>query len=88
MLWRHFMIMGRVQGVWFRQTAKDNAVRIGIFGWVRNCPNGNVEALAGGSEAQLAQFEKCLYQGSAHSCVESIQVTDCSPQNFQDFSIR
>ena len=43
---RLFTIKGRVQGVWFRDSARREAERLGISGYARNLPNGDVEVLA------------------------------------------
>ncbi len=53
-------IRGRVQGVWFRGWTEQEAVILGLSGWVRNCPDGSVEALfCGRKEAVQEMIEKC-----------------------------
>lgn len=52
----HVIFHGRVQGVWFRATTRDAAKRIGgLTGWVRNLPDGTVEAIFEGAEEKIAQ---------------------------------
>ena len=58
-----YLIDGRVQGVGYRYFALDQALRIGLFGTVRNLPDGRVEVLATGSPAKLSLFEIELDKG-------------------------
>lgn len=53
MLRKHMIVLGRVQGVGFRYTACVLARRLGLTGWVRNCPDGTVEMEAQGTEADI-----------------------------------
>lgn len=49
----HLHIYGRVQGVYFRVSVKDQADKIGLVGWVRNCPDGHVELVVEGNTTDL-----------------------------------
>ena len=49
----HLHIRGRVQGVWYRASAREEALALGLTGWVRNRPDGSVELLAEGSASAL-----------------------------------
>ena len=65
-------ISGRVQGVWFRAWTKQKATALGLDGWVRNCTDGNVEALfAGPDEAVNAMIVQC-WNGPTRACVSAI----------------
>ena len=46
----HVIVHGLVQGVWFRASTKEEAIRMGVNGWVRNMPDGTVEALFEGEK--------------------------------------
>jgi acylphosphatase len=68
--------MGRVQGVGFRYFVWREAETLGIDGWVRNCADGTVEALARGSTNDLDRFQNRLEEGPRLSRVTSVAVTD------------
>lgn len=67
-------IQGRVQGVFYRQSTKETAVRLGLAGWVRNCSDGSVAAVFEGErEAVEAAIEWCR-QGPAAAVVKGVEV--------------
>jgi acylphosphatase len=59
----HARVSGRVQGVFFRAWTRNQALELGLKGWVRNLPDGRVELMAQGAEETLARFLDCLRQG-------------------------
>ncbi len=69
---RKFRIHGRVQGVWFRESTRQQAGRSGITGYAVNCPDGTVEVLACGSPEALAALREWLRQGPPLAKVESV----------------
>lgn len=84
---RRFKVLGRVQGVGFRVSAGYEARRLGLTGWVRNLPDGAVEALACGSAEGLAAFERWLWQGPRAARVASVVAADAPPENFAQFDV-
>jgi len=69
----HLLISGRVQGVGFRFYAQDVAEELGLGGWVRNRPDGSVEAYAEGPRQDVEAWIAKLRQGPPLSRVESLQ---------------
>ena len=67
------VVSGKVQGVWFRASTKEEAQKLGVTGWVRNLPDGCVEVLACGPEDKLTALHAWLHQGP-----RSANVTDVS----------
>ncbi len=68
----HILVKGRVQGVGFRWFVHREAAEIGLSGWVRNTDAGDVEIVASGTEAQLAELRQALEKGSRGSRVDSV----------------
>jgi acylphosphatase len=71
---RRFFIAGRVQGVGFRMFARDTAVREGVGGWVRNLPDGRVEAVVEGETEAVTRVERALHAGPRGARVDRVQV--------------
>jgi len=85
----HVLITGKVQGVWFRATTKQEAEKRGINGWVRNTTEGKVEAVFQGSENQVADMIKWCYEGSRFSHVDHVETTDVKQdKQYTNFTIR
>jgi acylphosphatase len=68
-----FIVSGRVQGVFFRQSAVHEAQRLGLSGWVRNLPDGRVEGLASGDAAALEKFRAWLQRGPPSANVTAVE---------------
>lgn len=82
-------IHGRVQGVFFRQSTQAEAVRLGLTGWVRNRPDGSVEALAEGPADAVRELLAWCRQGPPAAEVSSVDIdwTDATGE-YQDFEVR
>ena len=76
---RRLLIGGRVQGVGFRMFAAARAAAEGIHGYVRNLPDGRVEALIEGDEEAVDRVELALRRGPSHARVESFDVESIEP---------
>ena len=80
-------IKGKVQGVFYRATAKDVADLTGIKGWVKNLPDKNVEITATAPEETLQKFINWCKQGPPKSRVDEVIVEELKPQEFNGFRI-
>jgi acylphosphatase len=86
---RRFVISGRVQGVGFRWFAKDVAVREGVTGFVRNLPDGRVEAIVEGDADAVTRVERHLRHGPPGSRVQAVNAMTEEPSGaYDDFSIQ
>ena len=66
------IIEGRVQGVWFRESTRREAVTLGVFGWVRNRPDRAVEVLAEGPEEQVTELISWCSHGPSSARVDMV----------------
>lgn len=69
-------ITGLVQGVFFRVSAQDCANKLGITGWVKNCPDGSVEALIEADDDQISAFLDWCSQGPSGAQVDQVEIID------------
>ncbi len=84
----HVYVSGTVQGVYFRATTRDEARKRDVDGWVRNLPDGRVEAVFEGSPADVAEMIEFCHEGSQAARVENVDVTDEEPQGEDGFEVR
>jgi len=81
-----FVVSGRVQGVFFRASTRDEALRLGLTGHARNLPDGTVEVVACGNDAALGQLESWLELGpplAQVSRVERSAADIAAPERFR-----
>jgi len=79
------IVSGKVQGVWYRQSAKEKATELGVTGNVRNQPDGSVAIVATGLTNQLDQFIEWCHQGPPRAHVTHVEVTELPHQSFDRF---
>lgn len=73
-------IRGRVQGVWFRAWAIEQASRLGLEGWVRNRRDGSVEALFSGPEAAVDRMLEACREGPPLAVIAQLEVSAAEPE--------
>ena len=83
----HVRIIGQVQGVGFRYHTHHTASRLGVNGWVRNCPDGSVEVWAEADPAVLETFLSWLRQGPPATRVLHCEVDVRATQGFSGFTV-
>lgn len=84
---RHLVIKGKVQGVYYRVSARDQAVKLGLTGWVKNTPAGDVEVVVSGHPDIIDRFIQWCRQGPPHAEVEDVIIEAIAPQQFEGFDI-
>jgi acylphosphatase len=85
----HAIIHGRVQGVNFRYTTQQTALRLKLTGWVRNLPEGTVEVTAEGQRAALERLLRFLHTGPTNARVDEVEITwGEATHEFDTFIIR
>jgi acylphosphatase len=88
---RHFLVTGKVQGVFFRQSARREAERLGIRGLARNLSDGSVEVWAKGSAAAVAALYEWLRRGPAQARVDAVRESPAGeaaePQILEGFDV-
>jgi acylphosphatase len=82
------VVHGRVQGVFFRDTARRMAQSRRVGGWVRNAPDGSVEAVFEGHADAVEPMVSWCGQGPRGAAVERVEVTDEEPEGLTEFRIR
>lgn len=81
------IVRGSVQGVGFRWFVQSRAEAAGVAGWVRNLPDGSVEALLQGDADAIERVIEALRRGPPRSRVDALERTPCAPQRAVGFRI-
>lgn len=89
MITRRYRVAGRVQGVFFRASTREEAARLELTGWVRNLPDGSVEVLACGAPEAQARLAAWLAHGPPLARVAQITtLEEATTTAFTGFEIR
>jgi acylphosphatase len=83
----HAHATGRVQGVWYRAGTQEAARRSNVRGWVRNLPDGSVEAVFEGDADDVNSVVEWCRSGPPHAIVESLVTRQEAPEGLTDFEI-
>ena len=83
----HLWVSGRVQGIFYRATCQEVAQRLNLCGWVRNAPDGRVEAVAEGPKASVEQLVAWCRRGPPGARVTGVDVTWETPEGEERFGV-
>ena len=83
----HLLIKGKVQGVFFRASAKDVADQLELTGWVRNTDEGDVETVATGDADRIKEYIEWCKKGPRKAEVTKVIVTETEHESFNSFRI-
>ncbi len=83
-----FTIKGRVQGVYYRKSVQERALKENFLGYVKNLPNKDVEAVANLDSSNFNRFVEILEEGSPLSHAKEITKEEMEPMEFNSFEIR
>jgi acylphosphatase len=85
---RHVRVTGHVQGVFYRAWAQGQARELAISGWIRNCPDGSVEAHLQGDERDVDRMIDRMRRGPSNARVDDVAVADAEPGEPGRFELR
>ena len=85
---RRIVVHGLVQGVFFRDTMRRQAERRGVAGWVRNNPDGSVEAVFEGDDEAVERLVELCREGPRGARVDSVDVLREEPEGLSGFAVR
>jgi len=85
---KRLVVHGAVQGVFFRDTARRRARALGVAGWVRNCPDGTVEAVVEGEPDGVDAMVRFCQEGPEGARVDRVDEHDEPPEGLERFDVR
>jgi acylphosphatase len=83
----HLLIKGKVQGVYYRASAKDVAEQLHLAGWIRNTKEGDVETMVTGEEREVKEFIEWWKKGPRRAEVTKVVVTEKADEQFFGFTV-
>lgn len=85
----HIFVSGRVQGVFFRENTRKRAKKLGITGWVRNLPDGRVEAVFEGEKSKVEELINRTKKGPMFAKIDGVEIIlEEYKEEFDNFEIR
>jgi acylphosphatase len=85
---RHVRVTGHVQGVFYRAWVQGQARELAISGWIRNCPDGSVEAHIQGDDSAVSRMIERMRSGPSNARVDDIEVEEAEPASPGRFELR
>ena len=85
---RHVRVIGQVQGVFYRAWAQSQARELAISGWIRNCPDGSVEAHVQGEEDAVERMIERMRTGPSNARVDDVDVEQAAAEPAGRFELR
>lgn len=83
----HLMISGKVQGVFYRASAKEKALELALSGWIKNTTDGSVEATVSGADEAVEAFVAWCRQGPPRAEVQHVSVTPKPDSGLSGFEV-
>jgi acylphosphatase len=83
----HLLVKGKVQGVFYRASAKEIAEELGVTGWIKNTEEGDVEITAKGSDEQLQKFIEWCKIGPRRAIVTGVETSELEEASFKGFEV-
>jgi acylphosphatase len=85
----HVRVSGQVQGVFFRDSTREKAEELGLTGWVKNLPDGQVEAVFEGPSDKVREMVRWCGEGPSHASVENVDADfDSAGGDLEGFEVR
>lgn len=83
----HIIVKGKVQGVFYRASAKQKARELALGGWIKNTVEGNVEVMVTGEQQKIESFIQWCHKGPEEAIVTHVEVLQAPDQSFDSFNV-